>query len=142
MLANKALKLSEDEFMTEVSRVISPKPWEHDLRMLVHGTQYICTRCQSVFSVGDLYPNRVWEPTAVTPCCTPPKLVDPPEVIARRLSNRAGYDALAKSVAEFKWTQLFKETAGLTGGSFGCYVMATPYEQIACCLVALKLWQV
>lgn len=119
------LMLKADEFWREVSRAVSPKPWKHDRNVDDH-----CPRC------GVMITDRgmVTKETA-TPCTVPPRLMDAPEVVVRRLRDACDKARLAHVVE-----RLCPLAAAFAGDSWYAYY-ATPREQVACCLVSLGDWE-
>ena len=125
------LKLDPDAFMVEVSRAISPKPWGHRRvrpKGLMASPNDLCFNCQE-FAVGD-------------ECPVPPTITDPPEVVARKLRDKANISMVRRAIRECGFTQDSTNDSAVHALDYWYAYDATPYEQITCCLVARGLWQV
>ena len=136
------LKLEPTEFMAEVSRAVSPKPWTHDwchvcALIMNDGTRSgpydRCNRCSTVSRHG-----KDGE------CTVPPPITDHPAVVAETLLKRL--DLCHRGLAfdnSIMWLKV-----GLIGdlssaGLWAWFALdSTPQLKIACCLVALGLWQI
>ena len=130
MNAQDALKLPEDQFWLEVSRVITPGPWSHSYSTDLEGC---CLRCGTQISNG-----VEWLNASGQPCPVPPSLTDSPEVLAFRLRDEISDRAeLLRAVHVVSRLLCAERDADL----WYAY-QATPREQVACALVALGLWEV
>ena len=147
------LKLEPDAFMVEVSRAISPKPWHHSLRERSPKTpEERCSRCDARRGVrlGFAYEmigvDTPWmskltrEDTEY--CPVPPTITDPPEVVSRKLRDKANISMVRRAIRECGFTQDSTNDSAVHALDYWYAYDATPYEQIACCLVALGKWQV
>jgi len=138
------LKLDPDGFWLEVRKVYCEKPWEHYFLYRHDGT-FWCSRCHTVHTIVELYPDgKHMSQEAVEPCTVPPPITDPPEVVAMRLRDepqKRGHTDMPEAISAVNRA---------LGGKCGCDFCLlyhwgftfTPQQQIACCLVALGLWQI
>ncbi len=142
MTIKEAMQLTDAQFWLEVSRAITPGPWQHDYRYCYDG-RYHCLRCNCYEKIVDLYEDKHLNPALPAPCPIPPPLKDPPEVLAFRLRDRALQQAGIQKI-EMAVQQLLGGANTLSDSLLRHHYMAytaTPREQVTCCLVALGLWE-
>ncbi len=143
-IASEQLELfttDPEGFWLEVSRAISKKPWLHmwlrDSEEIYLGgatQQYRCHYCGDTKTCALRFlPD--------TDCPVPPKLTDPPEVIAAQLKDRfsAKQEMRYINVAEQLFTGCSMKDRRVAAGWI-CYAAAHPEDDVLCCLVALGDW--
>lgn len=144
--ALEMLKLEPDQFMVEVSRAISEKPWLHHSK---YGPIYpfdcpppegedrdgeddVCIYC------GE---HPIWKMLSeIGSCSVPPTLTDPPEVIAFRLRDEA-VNTVGELAIDVSVGKVFNVNPIQDMLAHYAY-RASPYEQIAVCFVALGKWRI
>jgi hypothetical protein len=147
MTLTQALQLlaekKHDEFMREVSRMISPKPWPHSLIDPLYEEQpdgsivalAVCKHC------GEFGPDE--------PCSVPPTLIDPPEVVAFRLRDKCKEEGKQAKFLHVVRRFLFDSASPAMARcerpaeSILIWLVekASAEEEIALRLVALGLWE-
>ena len=136
------LKLDPDAFWLEVRKVYCEKPWAHYFLNRHDGT-YGCSRCHKTHTIAELYPDgRHMSQERIAPCTVPPPLTEAPEVVARKLKDKASRSMVRWAIRECGFTQDSTNDSAVHAWDSWYAYDATPCEQIACCLVALGLWQI
>jgi len=110
------LKLDQDAFMLEVSRVVSPKPWKHTGAIIDDDGVVHCSQCG---------------------CMIPPQLEQSAEWWAFKLSRQCPPGELCNAI----WCFVNSTIAYENGSLYWYIIEATPLEQIAVALVALRKWR-
>jgi len=124
------LKLSDDKFLVEVSRAISPKPWPHLRR--VGDVKVRCVRCDRHW-----ISHRAWMEDD-TDCPVPPLITESLADVTEALRKKATINGRANL---FK--AVYHTMKNVTWPDMTSWWFDAPFkERIACCLVALGYWQV
>ena len=136
------LKLEPDVFWLEVRKVYCEKPWPHRFFYGYNG-HYMCSQCSTVHASVELYPDgKHFDPGAVGSCPVPPPLTEAPEVVARKLKDKASRSMVRWAIRECGFTQDSTNDSAVHALDYWYAYDATPYEQVTCYLVARGLWQV
>jgi len=122
-----------DEFMVEVSRLISPRPWKHTKLSYrpasARAHRYSMHRCQC---------GLIW--VDPSPCTIPPTLLGSPADIAERLTKDVGTSVVLLNAISEVHGVVYPDAIYEAGGHWMWFASrATPYERILCCLIAKGL---
>ena len=121
--APEMLKLPPEQFMGEVSRAVSPRPWVHDYGE--GSVQDNCIHCGK-------------HPSSLSRPCVPPIITDSLADVAEALRKKATINGRANLFRAVYHTMKNVAWPDMTSWWFDA-----PFkERIACCLVALGYWQV